>query len=134
MDRKVAIAVFVGIFGAGFAIAFLIYLGHLIAPVDIPEGFKDWPKDAKITFMKNLPPSHYILVILGQGLGILSGVVAGRLLYKKAIRPLYIILVIMLMMSVINFLSMPHPTWFIFADLGFSILLSLAFIKTRKKA
>jgi hypothetical protein len=134
MDRKVAIAVFVGIFGAGFAIALLIYLGHLIAPVEIPDGFRKWPEGAKITFMKNLPASHYILVILGQGLGILLGVVAGRLLYDKAIRPLYIILVIMLMMSTINYLSMPHPTWFLFADLGFSGLLSIAYIQSRQKA
>lgn len=133
MDRKVAIAVFVGIFGAGFAIALLIYLGHLIAPVDIPDGFKNWSKEAKIIFMKNLPPSHFILVILGQGLGILSGVVAGRLLYNKATRPLYIILVIMLMMSTINYFSMPHPTWFLFADLGFSGLLSIAYIQSLKK-
>lgn len=132
MDRKIAIAVFVGIFGAGFAIALFIYLGHLVVPIDIPEGFKDWPKDAKITYMKNLEPAHYIAVILAQGLGILLGVIAGRSLYNKAITPLYIILVIMLMMSIINFLSMPHPTWFIFADLGFSSLLSLAYIRSRK--
>ena len=134
MDRKVAIAVFVGIFGAGFAIALFIYLGHLIVPVDIPEGFKEWSKDAKIMYMKNLPLGHYIAVIVAQGLGILLGVIAGRLLYNKAIRPLYIILVIMLMMSVINYLSMPHPTWFIFADIGFSSLLSLVYIRSLKNA
>ena len=27
----------------------MIYLGHLMVPVDIPEGFKKWPEDAKIT-------------------------------------------------------------------------------------
>ncbi len=126
------IAVFVGIFGAGFAVAMLIYLGHLIVPVEIPDGFKEWPKDAKIIFMKNLPPPHFIAVILGQGLGILFGVIAGRLLYNKAIMPLYIILVIMLMMSTINYFSMPHPGWFLFADLGFSTLICLTYIKSLK--
>ncbi|NRA11169.1 MAG: hypothetical protein HRT57_04345 [Crocinitomicaceae bacterium] len=134
MDRKITIAVFVGIFGAGFAIALFIYLGHLIAPVDIPDGFENWSDESQILFMKNLPISHYLSVIIGQGLGILLGVVAGRLLYNKAIMPLYVILVIMLMMSTINYFSMPHPGWFLFADLGFSAIVSIGYIRTLRKA
>lgn len=138
MDKKLILSVFLGIFSAGFAVMLLIMLGHQIFPIELPFDPEALPKDELKKrfeeFAMNLPLANFLTVIFAQGVGLLIGLVVGQLIDSRARTNLFAIAIIMLMMSVINFVSRPHPGWFLAADLGFSALLAGGYIYTRKKA
>lgn len=133
MDRKVAISVFLGIFAAGFAIVFYGWIANMLFPFEVPEGSEKWTDEARYAFIIHLPPVHFIPIILANGLGILTGMVASRLFNSDVIVPLYAVLIIMTMMAILTFFSHPYPLWFLFADLGFTIALGLFYINGRKR-
>lgn len=134
MDRKIILSVFVGIFSAGIATLLLLPIGQLIFPVVLPEGYHEFTKEAKREFQINLPVVHFIALIVIQGIGVVIGQVAGRMIFKNTIYPIIVILVIMLMMNFINDVQRPYPSWLVFADLGFTALLGTGYILMLKKS
>lgn len=141
MSKRSILAVLAGIIGASAIIYLLIPIGHKIFPIDekaMEAAFKSKDEATLRTFFLNLPLGSYLTVIAAHAFGILGGLIIGRLIDKTQITHLLSILVIMLLMSVLNFLTIPHPTWFPFADLGTTLGISLGYIGyvwgRRKKA
>jgi len=135
MDKRGIFSVFAGLLGAGVLVWLAMSITHQIYPVDkemIKEAIKS--RESFETYMLSLPTGTFIGVILGHGFGILGGVVIGRLIDSRTRTPMFVIAVIMLLMSLLNYLSLPHPGWFLPFDLGFTIVLVSAYIFSRKKA
>lgn len=135
MDKKTILAVFVGLLTAGIGVWLIMTLSTLIYPID-KEAIKEAMKSRETfrTYMLAQPVGSFIAVVFAHGLGILAGLFVGYLIDRRSRQHLFVIGGIMLLMSLINFLSIPHPLWFLFADLGFTLLLVASFIYTRKKA
>jgi hypothetical protein len=137
MDRKYLLSVLVGVLSAA-AIAFVLKLitysmypydvkelGELVAAKDI-EGYRQYLVDQ--------PVGSFLMTIASHGIGLLGGLMISRLIFNRAVMGLYIITSIILLTNTVNFLSVPNPTWFPYADLGFSLIVAFAYISSRKKA
>ena len=131
MNGRSILAVLAGVIGGGIIVFSLISLGHKLFPVDeaamrLALLTKD---EATIrAFFENLPLGNYVSVIVAHALGLVGGMVIGRLINKKELMHLIVIALIMVLLQVVNFLSIPHPSWFLFADLGTSFGLALGYL------
>lgn len=135
MKGRSILAVAVGLVVAFLVIAGLQTVLGYIYPIDkhslilltqSPEAYRE--------FMLGLPIGAFIGVILSHAIGTLAGVIIGTFVDRTNSMIPYIIMVLMLLGSIVNFLVVPHPSWFPFADLGCTILFVFAYTLSRKKA
>ena len=141
MDKRLIISVLAGIFSAGFVVMALIFLGLTIYPVDlstIPTDLEGKAlRDFMYEFALNLPIENYMTEIFANGIGLLAGLIVGRLIDSRTIVNLLAISGIMILLNFVSAVSRPHPSWFVFVDLAFCVFVSGSFIylvKKRKKA
>jgi hypothetical protein len=126
------IAAIVGIISAGVAIWIFEFLGHLLFPVKLNFNPKN-PEELKL-IMYSIPFKSMVAVIVAHVLGILVGLIVAYKIDKTTKAHLYGVSGILLLFSVINLIAIPHPTWFLIADIMGVVLVSALFIGTRKKA
>jgi len=113
--------------GAAAAIAIIMgvqAIGATMFPP--PPGLDPADPDALSAYMAELPTGTFLLVLASYLLGGLAGgFVAARL---APIRPLLhasLIAVLLTAASVLNLMTLPHPTWFVAANLLLVILVPL---------
>lgn len=129
------LAALAGIVSGGVAIWTFESLGHMIFPVDLAALGIDRSNLGELrNIMYKIPTENLISVVLAHGLGLLVGLFIARLIERKSLGPLFGVSGMLFLMTLINILLIPHPAWFMFADLGVILILSFAFIATRKKA
>lgn len=136
MNGRSILAVLAGIVGGMVIIMIIQSILHEIYPIDIKkllELYKEDPEGYR-EFLRNQPIGAHIGVILSHGLGALGGMIIGRLIDRKNGMSVIAIALILLLGNVVNFISMPHPLWFPFVDILFTLGIAIAFIFTRKKA
>ncbi|MDC3252723.1 hypothetical protein OAU25_00550 [Crocinitomicaceae bacterium] len=136
MNKKYTIAILLGILSAGILVFILELFSHSLYPVDMKEFTEIInSKDPVLfeAFVLKQPLGSFISIILAHGFGLLGGLVISRLIFRRSKMSLYIITAIMLLANTVNFLAMPHPTWFPFADLGFTIIIAFMYISSRRK-
>ena len=137
MDRKYLLSVLVGVLSAA-AIAFIIKLiSYRMYPYDLKELSEIVEMrnvDVYRQFLLKQPVGSFVMIILSHGVGLLGGLFISRLIFNRALMGLYIITAIILLTNAVNFLSVPNPTWFPFADIGFTLLIAFVYISSRKKA
>ncbi len=135
MKIRSILAVLAGIIGGMVVIMIIQSILHKIYPIDI-EVYRLAVKDPKTfkEFMLNQPVGAHIGVVISHGLGAFGGMIIGRLIDKENGMTVIGIAMILLLGNVVNFLLMPHPVWFPYADLLFTLGIIFAFIFTRKKA
>lgn len=136
MNRKYIIAILVGVLSAAILVFILELFSHSLYPVDVEEFTKAVnSKDRELfrAFALKQPLGSFISIVLAHGFGLLGGLVISRLIFRRSKLSLYIITAIMLLANTVNFLAMPHPTWFPFADLAFTIIIAFMYISSRKK-
>jgi hypothetical protein len=115
MKRNI-IAVVVGL--AVAIITFLIAetINHLLHPVPTNLDFKD--SIAIKAFYENQPLSMWILVLAGWIIGSLLCGLLIKVISRNENKKLTLIAGIILTLSAVaNFISLPHPTWFIIVGL-----------------
>lgn len=137
MNRKLVIAIFAGLVVSIILVYLLEMIGHLMYPVDMKliQAFIDAGDVEGFTqFMLNMPIGAFMAVILAHGFGLLGGLVVCRLIYNQHRLPLFGLTAIVLISTLLNLFLVPHPSWFPYADIGFSLGLALAYIYSRKKA
>jgi hypothetical protein len=137
MNGRAILAIFAGVISAGLIVWVLMTITHLIYPIDskaMTEALRSNDLETLRQFLLNQPTGALIGVVLGHGLGLFGGLFIGHLIDRKNISTLFIIASIMILMNVINFLTVPHPSWFPFVDVGFSLLMAALFIFSRKKS
>ncbi len=133
MNGRSILAVLAGILSGGFAIYLIQGLLGRIFPIDheallmsmkSPAAFKE--------FMLNQPLSAHLSIIVSHGLGLLAGLIVGRLIDRHNAMTLIAISCILLLGNVLNFIAVPHPTWFPFVDVLFTLAVAIGYIFTRK--
>lgn len=126
------IAAVIGILIGGTAVWFFEFLGHILFP--ITEKFDVTNLEELKQMMHKLPTMTLVSVILAQGIGVFVGMLVARLIDKSSLSPLFAVSGVLLLMSAMNLLMIPHPTWFMVADILVLVLIPAFYIATRKKA
>lgn len=128
MNTRSILAVVAGMIGGAVIIFLIQSVLHSMFPVE-EELLKQFQKNPTLfkEFMLSRPLEMYLLVIISHALGILGGMIIGRLLQRKDAMPMFVIAGLLLLGNVVNFLTVPHPSWFPFADLGTSLGVALGY-------
>lgn len=124
------LATVIGLFSAGFAINGLEALGHQIFPYKFePESIEDLKN-----LMLGAPSSTLIAVLVAQALGLITGLFVARLIDRKSTTSQYVIGSLLMLGAVINFLTLPHPMWFIISNVLILLIITAAFTWIANKA
>ena len=129
---KTFLAIAAGLFTSIIAIQVLEYLGHVLFPLPFKldiNNIEDWKM-----MMSQIPIISLISVIVAHGIGLLFGFAVSRLVEKESSTPLYVITSVLILLSVVNLVSIPHPAWFAIADIGVLLTVSILYIRNRTKA
>ena len=129
---KTFIAAIVGIISAGIAIWVFEFLGHLIVPIKLKIDPTD--QEQLKLIMYQIPFKAMLAVLIAHILGVVVGLIVGRMIDRSTRGHLFGISGILLLFTVINLVAIPHPTWFLIADIMGVVLVSAIYIGTRKKA
>lgn len=126
------LAALAGIVSAGVAIWLFEFLGHLLFPIgDLNIDPTDM--DAIKQIMFQIPTGALVAVILAHALGLFVGLIVARIIDKSSLAALFGVAGIITLMTLINLLIIPHPTWFLIADLAGVLIVATWFIASRKK-
>ncbi len=123
------LAVLLGVIASFIIIMMLELVGHVIFPV--PEGinlkveieFKSYV--SQMSFMEFLP------VLLAHFIGVFVGCISALKFGRGNKIPVYIVGCFVLVGSIVNVINIPHPVWFIVADIGL-VILGLILVVKRK--
>lgn len=126
---RVFLAAIFGVLIGGIGIWFFEFLGHYLFPVN----FKITTLEEAKLMMFKMPALTLVSVIVAQGIGLLIGLMVARLIDKKTLGSLFGVSGILLLMTILNLLVIPHPTWFMVTNLTVMISISILFIATRKQ-
>lgn len=128
MNGRSILAVLAGIISGGVIIGLLQGVIHNLFPLDpeLAETFKGNPEVFK-EYLLTRPFQMYLLVSISHGLGIVGGMFIGNLIDRTNGMTVISVAAILLLANVVNFLSLPHPGWFPFLDLGIGVSFALAF-------
>lgn len=85
-----------------------------------PPAVKIDPKDLEAlkNLMSNIPLPALLMIIGGHGLATFFGIFVVNKMDPKSMVGFLVILILMLMMTISNFATVPHPAWFMAADVG----------------
>lgn len=115
MIRKIAAVVF-GAFVAIALIAAMEYLGHQVYPPPTGIDFDD--KIALDAYIASLPPGALLFVIAAWVIGTFGGGMLATFIAKEsAVTYCTIIGGLVLVGTVMNLISIPHPIWFSIASI-----------------
>lgn len=121
-----------GIIAGGLTIMALEFIGHKIFPFKLNIDPTDIEQLKLVVF--KIPVQNLIAVIVAHGIGMLVGMVIARMIDKKSMGALYGVGGITILFTAINLFTLPHPAWFIIADLGVVTFAAASFIYKVKKA
>lgn len=129
---KTFLATVAGIIVGVFTIWAIEAIGHLLFPLPAeltPTNLEELKQVVMIMPIKSL-----LVVIIAQIIGVFSGMYVGFIMQRESLTPLYIIAGLFIFSTVLNLISIPHPTWFMITDLLSILLVSLLFIRSVKKS
>lgn len=129
---KTFLATVAGIIVGVFTIWAMEAIGHLLFPLPAeltPTNLEELKQVVMIMPIKSL-----LVVIIAQIIGVFSGMYVGFIMQRESLTPLYIIAGLFIFSTVLNLISIPHPTWFMITDLSSILLVSLLFIRSVKKS
>lgn len=131
MNGRSILAVLSGIIGGGIIVYLIHGVSRSIVPIDetaIAEAYRSGSRDLVAAVHAKLPVTHYLLAILADAVGIIGGMVIGRLFIKNDLMPIVGIAAILLLTQLLQVLIAPFPTWFRVADLMTSLGLAIGYI------
>ena len=96
-------------------------------PADAKPMATEWLK----ANIDKVPFGAMVLVSIAHGLGIIAGMYVAGKISKVSLTPAYIVATLMVIGTLANLFMIPHPTWFMIADIitvavGFFLGKSLA--------
>lgn len=124
------VGVVVGIVGGMIVMMSLHYAGTFVYP--LPEGVDFMNQEAENQarlkeWFGTLPAGAFLLATVCHGLGCMAGAIVAMLVSgrRSMVTPL-IVGVFFTVCGIMNLSSVPHPSWFPFADLPIYLLLAFA--------
>lgn len=135
MTTRSILAVFAGIICGSL----MIYLIHgillSIYPIDLDALIEAKKTDASFrAYLLDQPLSVHLTDVATNGIAMLVGLVVGRLIDRHNMMTLVVITAILFLGNILSLLAVPHPTWFPFADILFTLAVAVGYIFTRKNA
>jgi len=117
----------------------MIYLIHgillSIYPIDLDALIEAKKTDASFrAYLLDQPLSVHLTDVATNGIAMLVGLVVGRLIDRHNMMTLVVITAILFLGNILSLLAVPHPTWFPFADILFTLAVAVGYIFTRKNA
>lgn len=128
---KPFIAAIAGILSAIVFVRLGEMAGHFLFPLDAAQLNID--NISMRDLMLHLPLKVLLSVVVAHFIGLIIGLFVARLIDKSTMLPLYFVSGIMLLLSLINVLILPHPMWFVLADLGLQLLVAILFFRVVRK-
>ena len=125
---RVVLATIIGLI-AGYLVNFAIINLGMSVPVAPGED----PYEAIQAAAKSFTTMDFMVPLVAHVLGILIGLFLARLICKTSNVPIYIIGGLHLLGTVVNWILIPAPTWFMAVDLGLPILIIIYFLRTKKR-
>jgi len=115
MARNI-VGVIIGIFVAGLIIWTVQSVNIRLYP--LPESIDINDQDQMREYMKIVPSGALIMVLLSHILGALGGAWVGCIIADRFYLKISMIIAgFLLVMGIINLLMLPHPVWFMIADI-----------------
>ena len=119
MARNV-IAVIIGIIVAGVVIFSVQQVNERLFP--LPDGLTIEDREGMIAHIKTLPTLAFIIVLLSYLLGTIAGCFVALKIASSHFLPICLIVAgFLLIMSIINLITIPHPLWFSLVNLAIYI-------------
>lgn len=110
------VAVIIGLTVAGAIVWTIEMTNYNMHP--LPPGLDVTDKEAMTEYIKTLPAMAYVMVLLAHILGSIGGAWVASIVAASHERKIAIgIGAFLLVMGAINLLMIPHPTWFMIADI-----------------
>jgi len=128
---KIFLATFVGLIVAFLSLGLLEIIGHKLFPIPFEIDLTDLAS-VKEQIAK-IPVGSLLSVIIAHGIGLLLGLIVARLIEKKSLIPLAIIALFILVGTITNLSMIPHPMWFMVADISVVVLVGGGYIYLMNK-
>ncbi len=142
MARRVIFGVLSVVLGivAGMIVMMSLHMAStLVYP--LPEGVDFMGQDAENQarlkeWFGTLPTGAWLLAIASHGLGCMAGAFVAMLVSgRRSLVPPLVVGAFFTMCGIVNLSSLPHPSWFAFADLPIYLVLALvAALLLKRKA
>jgi hypothetical protein len=115
---------------AGSLVAFVLIAGIQFLNTSfypLPAGLDPSNREAMSSFMATLPLGAFLMVLLSYAVGGLAGgFVAARLAPRAAQGHALAVAALLVGASIMNLTALPHPVWFMVANLLVVVLMPLA--------
>lgn len=135
MTTRSILAVLAGIVCGSLMIYLIQGVLRSIYPIDLDVLMEAQKTEASFrAYLLNQPLSVHITDILTNGVAMLVGLVVGRLIDRHNMMTLIVITALLFLGNILSLLAIPHPTWFPFADILFTLAVAVGYIFTRKNA
>lgn len=113
---RIILAIIVGVISGGIFVGLFEYIGHQLFPTDLQPG--STPEEIK-TYLETAPIGALVSVVVAWFLGSLGGAIIGRLLDKsRSIVTVILICLLLMSMTILNFLVIPHPLWMMISGIA----------------
>lgn len=109
------LAAFVGTIVAFVIIAGIEMISHELYP--LPDGMDPTDQESLAAHMQNVPSGALIMVVLAHALGMLAGIWVSAKIARVTKIPSNLVIVFVSLATLANLFLIPHPTWFMAADL-----------------
>ncbi|MEZ6094222.1 MAG: hypothetical protein R3C03_08270 [Pirellulaceae bacterium] len=116
--RRIILGIVLGIIAGGLTVTGIEMISHSIYP--LPEGLQPFNPDHHerfVEFVRGLPTTALVLVLVGHTVGTLVGVFVGSAITRgKYWWVAAIVGGFFLLGGTINLMLLPHPHWFDFSE------------------
>ena len=113
---KKLLAIVVGLVGASAVILVFEFFGELLFPT--PNSIDISDVESLKENLNLIPIGSMVFVILAHFLGIISGMVITTYVTRSTLITGYIVGGILILATLINLFSLPHPVWFFIVDIA----------------
>lgn len=123
-------ALLAGMVTAGIAIIGFEMIAHGFHP--FPPGMNPEDPAVMTKYLATVPVSAMLMVIAGHFTGALFGNIVALLIARQKRLPAIIFSILMVIATVANLFMLPHPVWFMIADVAGVILAIFIVFKLTK--
>lgn len=117
----------------GFIVGNAVNFGIINMGMSVPMKEGQDPYEAINEAMKDFTTMDFMVPLAAHVLGVFVGLFVARLICKTSNVPIYIIGGLHLLGTIVNWIWIPAPTWFMAIDLGLPILIIIYFLRTKKR-
>lgn len=109
------LAVLGGLVVGFIVVTILETIGHVLFP--LPEGIDPMSVESIKANMHLVPIGSFLFVAIAHFFGIICAMLVARRISRQSFIPSYIVASVMVALTVLNLMLLPHPFWFLVVDI-----------------